>query len=742
MTKGDPHGYEPAIPRQFSPLMGPDGAPLPCAASNDLTVFAILDTGDGSVTSDVFDTADPFGVAANLGSGRPTPDPARGSATMRREARVGATAPRTSVSVLTVREAIQSRSSHATSRWLNVTRVLAPAAWAHAHLGVVRGAPRMPSPSWESASPTARRAIVGTHLPVTLAHDGGWAWPRHPCVGRWRGERRWFGVADERLVERVPGRPERRARWRRIAVRIGVTTLVLAAAVAWGVAALRVPPGDGVLQRPLPVRQAATVWALEPSYAFDALCVVQALSGDPYYLALFEGTGDEAFARDARARLSRAERAAVDRLYGVLHRSLGTVPCAVLSSLLAITGNDDLDAFRASLADPRGFRRSYADELDVFYRRTTGGLRLPGPVVDLLLRDVATYLDALERIGFGAYWETSVRPDLEALAGELARGVTGYDVVSVVETLIGGGLPSDRLVVHLARFARPNGISLGATALVMEERTDARHLVRVTAHELLHGWVDWTDAGALEAWLGSLRRDPVVARAFEGRDRHHGYNSYLALAEEGLTQALDQLASERLGVASDPLERWFFHDGGLHVLGLAWYEALRGEAFDVEPRSIHARATDAVAAGVVAPGRVAAAWEAAFARPCAFDQSPTLATAYVSGDPALLAIHPSYAGSVPRGTLIVFLAEWCVDDDPQAVVARLEAAARAWDASVLTTDGRALPLTPLYGGNWSVERDGLTHLYRHALTYRWPAGVAADELAEPLEVRFTTARPR
>lgn len=536
-----------------------------------------------------------------------------------------------------------------------------------------------------------------------------------------------------------PPRPRSAARWHRIASVVGLMALALAGAVAWGVAALRMPPGAAVLQRPLPERHAGTVWSVEPAYAFDALCFLQVLSGDPYYLELFEGTGDAAFAREARGRLTRSERAAVDRLHGVVQRVLGAIPCAVLSSLFATTGATDLDSFRGALSDPRAFRRAHADEFDVFYRRGMGGLRLPGPLVDLLLRDVATYLDALERVGFAAHWDAEVRPDLEALAAELGRGAAGFDVVPVVETLIGGGLPSDRVVVHLARFARPNGISLGAASLVMEERTDAAHLARVAAHEMLHGWVDCTGAPALTAWVGSLRADPIVARAFGGRNRHHGYNSYLALAEEGITMALDQLAAERLGLASDPWERWFLHDDGLHVLALAWHEALRGEPFDAQPVQIHARTAGLVGRGTVAPGHIGALWAATFGRPCAFEAAPTLGRAYLSGDPELVAIHPSYAGSVPRGTLIVFLRDWCVDDDPQAAVARLEAAARSWRASARTADGRDLPLALLHGGNWSTERDGVTHLYRHALTFRWPAGVAADELLDPPAVRIEAA---
>jgi hypothetical protein len=515
-----------------------------------------------------------------------------------------------------------------------------------------------------------------------------------------------------------------------------VAVVGLAVVVALGYASLRVPAGASALQRPLAERQGTTTWSIAPAYAFDALCFVQVLSGDPYYLGLFEGTADAAFARMARERLRRGERAAVDRIHGLLQRALGVGSCPVLSSLLAITGAADLVAFRAAIADPRAFRHTFAEELDVFYRRATGGFRLPGLVVDLALRDVATYLDALDRLGFEATWRATVRPELAALADDLSRGVAGYDVVAVVESLIGGGLPSGTVHVHLARFARPNGISLQATSLVMEERTDAPQLARVAAHELLHGWVDWTGDASLADLVAALRDEPLVARAFAGRDRRHGYNTTVALVEEALTQALDQLAAERLGVAPDPGERWFFHDGGLHVMAVGWHEALGPAAFDDAPLPLHERVAGLVAGGVVTPATFGRAWEAVYRQPCTFAGPPTAGPAYLSGDADLLALHPSYGTSVRPGSLIVFLRDWCVDGDPQAAVARLEAAARGWRASATAADGRELPLTLLHGGNWGVERDGVTHLYRHALTYRLPAGVAPEGLASPLAVRI------
>ncbi len=55
----DPAGLAPLMPSVFAPMQGDDGRDLPCVASNDMTVFSILDTETGTVRSYVFDTRDP-----------------------------------------------------------------------------------------------------------------------------------------------------------------------------------------------------------------------------------------------------------------------------------------------------------------------------------------------------------------------------------------------------------------------------------------------------------------------------------------------------------------------------------------------------------------------------------------------------------------------------------------------------------------------------------------------------------
>jgi hypothetical protein len=55
---GNPNGLEPIVPT-IAPLIDTNGQPLPYIASNDITVFSILDTAAGTVSSYRFDTRTP-----------------------------------------------------------------------------------------------------------------------------------------------------------------------------------------------------------------------------------------------------------------------------------------------------------------------------------------------------------------------------------------------------------------------------------------------------------------------------------------------------------------------------------------------------------------------------------------------------------------------------------------------------------------------------------------------------------
>ncbi len=58
VATGDPYGLDPVVPN-IAPLVDENGELVPYIASNDFTVFSILDTGTGTVSSYRFDTREP-----------------------------------------------------------------------------------------------------------------------------------------------------------------------------------------------------------------------------------------------------------------------------------------------------------------------------------------------------------------------------------------------------------------------------------------------------------------------------------------------------------------------------------------------------------------------------------------------------------------------------------------------------------------------------------------------------------
>ncbi len=489
-------------------------------------------------------------------------------------------------------------------------------------------------------------------------------------------------------------------------------------------------PAGSVVREPLGTEfHTRTAWTIEPSYEADALCFINYAGGDAYYASLFEGPARANFEAFA-ARIPQADRRRLERLRGALS-GLGILPSSAFIGLWAAAGTPDLPRFRAALDDPARFRRERAEDLDAFYRFRLGGWRLPGFAFDLACRELAAYLDILERAGFRSFWEASVRPSLAALASELQEGTALLNAVPVAEAIAGGSLPSDHIRVRLARFARPNGITLGGTELVMEERTDALGLARVACHEALHHKVDWTGSAELAAVVRAAGRDPLFKERFRSRDRRAGYNTAVALVEEDLTRVLDQLAAEKLAAdaravgdraeAPDSRERWFFEDGGMHAAAPAFY-ALLSEGQSSAP--IGERVASWARAGRLEAGDFQAAWRAFYGldRPGRLPEQPRIVRASTAGDPYLDKLSSDYAKAMDRGDFVLFAEDWLAAESPKASIAILDAYARSRGGE-LTLEPGGLRAKYLFSGNWTpskrdAEAGSYLLFYRNAFFFR------------------------
>lgn len=487
------------------------------------------------------------------------------------------------------------------------------------------------------------------------------------------------------------------------------------AAALW----LRVPTRNaGIPQSLAALRHDATDWVVAPSYPHDALAFLNLVARDPFFMEFYPDDP----AGPWRDRMTPAERRSAGRLKSWIRDRFGSTLSSVLTYFYQASGAVDLDGFRNLLRDPDALMAARRRELDAWSAAALGGWRLPPFLFRVLARDLGAYLDFLERTDFESWWIATRLPSLEEAARGFRSGLAGYNLVPAVESALGGGLPSARVTVLLGAFLRPNGISMGRNVFLVEDRPALASLVGVAAHELIHGYADW-NAPALAKLRGVLSRDPLASRRFAARDAGMGYNNWTAIAEESWTKALDQIVKERIFplAAPDPRERWWFQDGGLHPSALLFYRELRSGG-PAPGQAASAWLAEAVEGGRFPEACVSALWDREFGgnRPGALPPEPPIGRIHLSGDPALAALHPSYAEVMDPGMAVVFLKDWFTfEGGPAASLAILDAAGRAMSGTELVDPVTGLRYRGRYrfAGNWSTQADGRTWYYKNSLYF-------------------------
>ncbi|MFW5690173.1 MAG: hypothetical protein ACOC1U_11435, partial [Spirochaetota bacterium] len=192
---------------------------------------------------------------------------------------------------------------------------------------------------------------------------------------------------------------------------------------------------------------------------------------------------------------------------------------------------------------------------------------------------VRTIFAYLEERGFEEDWNRRIRPRLETQAAHLLSVAESYNVVPEVETLLGFSLPSDHVVFFVLEYIKPFGNHIIPGYFATEPWIPDELIVRTAVHELMHDPCYTYDPEFWEA-MGSALRDRFVWDAYESRDPKFGYNNPGYYAVENSVRALDQIASERLGVARPRADRFDEReDGGMHVLAPALYVLMRDAGF-------------------------------------------------------------------------------------------------------------------------------------------------------------------
>ena len=359
--------------------------------------------------------------------------------------------------------------------------------------------------------------------------------------------------------------------------------LKAAAASAWACPAM--------LQAQAAPAASKTRWVLRTSEGFDALGFLSPLSGDPFYARHYEKEVAE-FA----GRLPQSVIADIRTLKQELGEK-GVLLSPAFYLYFSAGPDATMDDLFASIANPQRLRPAMEASPYWDAENWQGFLdRLPR---------VAPMLEALRDAGFREFRNRLVAPQAGAKLPPLRHKLADFDVLKWAEYYTGRTFDPTIEVIFM-HFNKPHGIKIVGqrylTGLAYKDETT----IQTAAHEMLHPPVPM-DGEAAKAAMAIFEQDRVLQRILAERDKSYGYGDIEGLFNEGLTKSLDQLISERLGVAADPRKRWRETDGGMHVLAAAFYGLMQQDGFARTGGNLEgwlmARARD----GSLAPPRLHAA---------------------------------------------------------------------------------------------------------------------------------------
>jgi len=300
-----------------------------------------------------------------------------------------------------------------------------------------------------------------------------------------------------------------------------------------------------------------TNWQLEPSLKYDTLCLLNALSGDPYYLHYYQAEYDH-----FHALFTPEEQAAFIRLKHVIKDEGHEIISAKLALYYSAVDDETLPEMIHTAHDSS--QMEAALRLTPYWSADSWhNYESAQPALEAALR-------ALDRVGFPAYWAANAKPRIEKRIRELSSDLPKYDIIPVIEDYLGYALPSHTIQVYLLAYSEPHGIRITGLRFLTHVSYPFSIVLHNAIHESMHPPYHADDVQVRSA-IDRLGKDPTVMDKVEHHDPSFGYNTAGGYIEEDSVQALEQMVSEKFGVGHNPCQYWREQDDGMHVLAAALY---------------------------------------------------------------------------------------------------------------------------------------------------------------------------
>ncbi|MGD0359648.1 MAG: hypothetical protein ABSC93_02195 [Bryobacteraceae bacterium] len=285
--------------------------------------------------------------------------------------------------------------------------------------------------------------------------------------------------------------------------------------------------------------------------------MLNVLSGDPYYLPYYRAEYEHfhpLFTAAEQAAFAQLKRVIKDEGRGIVSANLAlyfsTVDDETLPEMIR-TAHD-------SAAIAAGLKKTSYWSADDWQNYEAAR-----PALEVALQ-------ALDRVEFPAYWAAHAKPKIEKRIAEISAQLSEYDIIPVIESYLGFSLPSRTITVYLLAYSKPHGIRITGLRFLTHESYPFSIVLHNAIHESMHPPYH-ADDPAVRAALDLLAADPLVLDKVRHHDPSFGYNTAAGYIEEDSVQALEQLVSEKFGIARNACQYWRMQDGGMHVLAAAMF---------------------------------------------------------------------------------------------------------------------------------------------------------------------------
>lgn len=313
--------------------------------------------------------------------------------------------------------------------------------------------------------------------------------------------------------------------------------------------------------------QSQTDWHIEPSFKYDALCFLNILTADTFYLTYYKDEYDK-----FKDKITEPAELSLANLKKNLKENNGRIISAYLCLYFSAVEDSTLEQMTERL--------DKLDELKKNFGKTPYHDEESWNLFVSAVPDLRVIFSFLKEINFENYWKENILPYLQNKINEIRPGLPDYDVIKENEYYLGHKLPSNEITVYMLNYVRPHGIKITGTRFLTDAAWPFNIVIRTAAHEMMHPPYDISNDSELVKAIESLRKDDFLMDKVNNHNPSFGYNTLDGLIEEDCVQALDQLINEKFGIAREAKTRWTENDDGIHVFAVALYQVMKEENYN------------------------------------------------------------------------------------------------------------------------------------------------------------------